>query len=79
MPGRQQQGALVGERGMCDKRFVYEDSLRMPLLVRYPAKVRPGTVNRDIAPNIDFAGVPIPSDMQGRSLRPLLRGATPRD
>lgn len=80
------QGVFVGEHGLFDKRFMYEDSLRMPLLVRFPPEVRPGSVNHDIALNIDFAetlldyaGVPVPRDMQGRSLRPLLRGSTPRD
>jgi arylsulfatase A-like enzyme len=80
------QGVFVGEHGLFDKRFMYEDSLRMPLLVRYPPEVKPGSVNSDIVLNIDFpetlldyGGARIPPDMQGRSLRPLLRGHTPAD
>jgi len=80
------QGVFIGEHGYFDKRFMYEESLRMPLLVRYPREIRPGSVNKDIVLNIDFAptfldsaGVPIPSEMQGRSIRPLLDGKTPAD
>ncbi len=80
------QGFYLGDHGWFDKRFMYEESLRMPLLVRYPKEIRPGSVNSDIVLNLDFAetfldwaGVPVPADMQGRSLRPLLRGRTPGD
>ena len=80
------QGVFVGEHGLFDKRFMYEDSLRMPLLVRYPPEIKPGSVNSDIVLNIDFpetlldyGGARIPPDMQGRSLRPLLRGHTRAD
>jgi arylsulfatase A-like enzyme len=80
------QGFYLGDHGWFDKRFMYEESLRMPLLVRYPQEIRPGSVNDDIALNLDFAetfldyaGVPAPADMQGRSLRPLLQGRTPQD
>ncbi len=80
------QGFFLGDHGWFDKRFMYEESLRMPFVVRYPAGIRPGTVNRDLALNVDFAplfldlaGVPVPADMQGRSLLPLMRGATPSD
>lgn len=80
------QGFFLGDHGYYDKRFMYEESLRMPFLVRYPAEVRPGTVNKDIVLNLDFAetfldcaGVKIPADMQGRSFRPLLQGRTPKD
>lgn len=80
------QGFFVGEHGYYDKRFMYEPSLRSPLLVRWPGRIRPGSANRDMALNIDFAetmldvaGLPIPRDMQGRSLRPLLEGRTPAD
>jgi arylsulfatase A-like enzyme len=80
------QGALIGEHGLFDKRFMYDESIRMPFLVRYPRAVKAGARNGDIGLNIDFAetildyaGVPIPPDMQGRSLRPLLEGATPKD
>ena len=78
------QGFFLGEHGMYDKRFMYEESLRMPFLVRYPNGVKPGQVNTDITSNLDFAetfldyaGIDIPADMQGRSLRPLLEGNTP--
>jgi arylsulfatase A-like enzyme len=75
------QGFFLGDHGMFDKRFMYEESLRMPFLVRWPAAIRPGTRSDAIALNIDFAptfldmaGVPLPADMQGRSLVPILRG-----
>ncbi len=80
------QGFYLGEHGMYDKRFMYEESLRMPFVVRYPNGVKPGQINTDITSNLDFAetfldyaGVSIPEDMQGRSLRPLLEGNTPDD
>lgn len=75
------QGFYLGEKGFFDKRFMYEQSLEMPLLVQYPKKVKPGitidalTQNLDFAPTfLDFAGAPIPEDMQGKSLKPLLLG-----
>jgi arylsulfatase A-like enzyme len=78
------QGFYLGEHGWFDKRFMYEESLRMPLLVRYPREIKPGSVNSDIAVNIDFAptfldfaGIEKPGDMQGENLRPLLQGKTP--
>src|SRR5262245_49977402 len=80
------QGFYLGDRGWFDKRFMYEESLRMPLLVRWPGVVKPGTENRDLVQNLDFAqtfrdiaGVAQPADMQGKSLVPLLKGATPGD
>jgi arylsulfatase A-like enzyme len=80
------QGFFLGEHGMFDKRFMYEESLRMPLVVRYPKEIKPGSANDDIVLNVDFAetfldyaGAAIPKDMQGRSLRPLLNGKTPSD
>ncbi|MCD6376488.1 MAG: sulfatase [Caldisericaceae bacterium] len=80
------QGVFLGEHGLFDKRFMYEESIRTPLLVRYPKEIRSGSVNNDIVLNIDFAetfldyaGVPIPDEMQGRSLRPLLQGRTPHN
>jgi arylsulfatase A-like enzyme len=80
------QGFYLGDHGWFDKRFMYEESLRMPLVVRYPKEIKPGSVNGDIVLNLDFgetfldyAGVPVPADMQGRSLRPLLQGKTPKD
>ncbi len=80
------QGFFLGDHGWYDKRFMYEESLRMPFVLRYPKEVKSGTANNDIVLNLDFAplfldlaGVPIPSDFQGRSFRPLLRGETPAD
>lgn len=80
------QGFYLGEHGWFDKRFMYEESFRMPLLARWPGVIKPGSRNSDLVQNIDFAetfldiaGVAIPSDMQGRSLVPLLKGRTPPD
>jgi arylsulfatase A-like enzyme len=80
------QGFFLGDHGWFDKRLMYEESLRMPFLMRYPGAIRPGSVNRDMVLNIDFApvfldyaGVPAPSEMQGRSFRHGLEGHTPRD
>ncbi len=75
------QGFYLGEKGWFDKRFMYEQSLSMPLMMRYPAGIKKGikiealTQNLDFAETfLDYAGLPIPSDMQGKSLRPLLEG-----
>ena len=80
------QGFFLGEHSLFDKRFMYEESLRMPFLVRYPREIKAESVNKDIITNCDFAetfldyaGLPIPDDMQGRSLRPLFQGNTPGD
>jgi arylsulfatase A-like enzyme len=80
------QGFFLGEHGMYDKRFMYEESLRMPFIVRWPAGIKPGSVqkaiaiNADLAPTfLDLAGLPVPPDMQGRSLVPLLKGDAPAD
>ena len=80
------QGWYLGDHGWYDKRWMYEESFRTPLLVRWPEKVKPGSVNADFAMNLDFAqtflaiaGAPSPGDMQGRSLLPLLTGDTPAD
>jgi len=80
------QGMFLGEHDYYDKRFIYEESLRMPFLVRYPREIKPHSVNEDIIINADFAptfldlaGEPTPPDMQGRSLRPNLAGQTPPD
>lgn len=79
-------GFFLGEHGWYDKRFMYEPSLRIPLLLRYPRKVRPGRVeerfamNIDLAPTIlDFAGVPVPESMQGRSLAKVAQDDAPED
>lgn len=73
------QGFYLGEHGWFDKRFMYEESFSTPLLVRYPKKIKAGSqtdalaINIDFAPTfLDYAGVEIPADMQGRSLRPVL-------
>jgi arylsulfatase A-like enzyme len=78
------QGFFLGDHGMYDKRFMYEESLRMPFLVRWPAVVRPGAridalgLNIDFAPTfLEAAGLPADTSMQGRSLLPLLRGNRP--
>jgi arylsulfatase A-like enzyme len=80
------QGFFLGDHGLYDKRFMYEESLRMPFLVRWPAVVRPGSTAEAMALNVDFAptfleaaGVPVPTVMQGQSLLPILRGETPRE
>jgi arylsulfatase A-like enzyme len=80
------QGFFLGDHGLFDKRFMYEESLRMPFLVRWPGVIEPGTRSDAIALNVDFAptflgaaGVAIPGDMQGRSLVPVLRGRVPAD
>lgn len=72
------QGFFLGEHGWFDKRFMYEEVYRMPLLVRYPKAIKPGTVSNALAMNIDFAptfldyaGVEIPKDIQGVSLKPV--------
>ncbi|MQM40204.1 Arylsulfatase [wastewater metagenome] len=80
------QGFFLGDHGWYDKRFMYEESLRMPFIVRYPREIKPGTVQDSMALNVDFAetfldyaGLPIPEDMQGYSLRPLMEERTPKD
>ncbi|MBN2270908.1 MAG: sulfatase [Sedimentisphaerales bacterium] len=80
------QGLFLGEHGYIDKRWMYEESLRMPFLMRYPPLIRPETVNDDIIINADFAptlldlaGITAPAEMQGRSFRDNLRSRTPAD
>lgn len=82
------QGFFLGEHGWFDKRFMYEECQRMPLLVRYPKAVKAGStssaicMNVDFAPTfLDFAGVGIPSDIQGKSLREIMEneGKVPDD
>ncbi len=80
------QGFFLGEHGWYDKRFMYDEALRMPFIVRYPKEIEPGSVsealvqNLDFAPTfLDFARVKIPSGMQGKSLRPILRGNMPEN
>jgi arylsulfatase A-like enzyme len=78
------QGFYLGEHGWYDKRFMYEESFRTPLLAKWPGEIPAGTVNQDLVQNIDFAetfldlaDTPIPTDMQGKSIVPLLKGKTP--
>lgn len=80
------QGFFLGDHGWFDKRLMYEESLSMPLLVRYPAIVAPASVCDEIVLNVDFAptflelaGVAVPDEVQGSSLVPLLRGERPDD
>ncbi|MDC1105874.1 sulfatase [Prolixibacteraceae bacterium] len=80
------QGQFLGEHDYTDKRWMYEESLHMPFLVRYPKVVKKGSVNNDICLNIDFAptfldfaGVNQPDQMQGNSFRQILNGKTPKD
>ncbi len=75
------QGFYLGEHGWFDKRFMYEESFRMPLLLKYPKEVKSGSVidklimNLDFAPTIlDYAGVTAPEDMQGESFRKVVAG-----
>lgn len=80
------QGFYLGEHGWFDKRWIFEESLRTPLLVRWPGVTKPGSVNDDLVSNLDFAetfleaaGVPAPAEMQGRGLAKVLAGQTPDD
>ncbi|TDY60986.1 sulfatase family protein [Algibacter lectus] len=75
------QGFYLGEHGWFDKRFMYEESFRTPILVKYPKEIKAGTVvnglvqNLDFAPTfLDYAGVDIPKDIQGESFRKLVNG-----
>lgn len=80
------QGFFLGEHGWFDKRFMYEESLQMPFLIRYPAGIKPGTTSNAIATNVDFAptfldyaGLATPSYMQGESIRPTLEQTAAHD
>jgi len=80
------QGFYLGEHGWFDKRFMYEESLKIPLLIRYPKEISNRKVsdemvlNLDFAPTfLDYAGVEIPDDIQGESMRELLQDETPAD
>ena len=80
------QGFYLGDHGWYDKRWMYEESLLMPLIVKWPGVTEAGTRNTDLVQNLDYAetfldvaGAPIPDDMQGRSIVPLLQGETPDD
>ena len=80
------QGWYLGEHGWFDKRWMYEESLRMPFLVRWPGVIKAGSRNRDLIQNIDFAptfleiaGAATPEAIQGQSIVPLLKGQRPND
>ena len=80
------QGFFLGEHGWFDKRWIFQESARAPLLIRWPATIKAGSVNTNLVGNIDFAetflqaaGQPIPRRMQGSSFLPLLQGVTPTD
>lgn len=80
------QGWYLGEHGWYDKRWMYEESLRTPLLVRWPGVVDPGSSSDDLCQNLDFAptildmaGLEPPASMQGESLVPILEGDSPDD
>jgi len=75
------QGFYLGEHGWYDKRFMYEESLGMPFAVKYPKEIKAGTesgdmiMNLDICPTIlDYAGIEIPEEVQGKSIRSILKG-----
>lgn len=80
------QGFFLGDHNWFDKRFMYEHSLQMPFLIRYPREIPAGSVsdamltNTDFAPTLlDYAGAPIPDEMQGVSARAMLCGERPAD
>jgi arylsulfatase A-like enzyme len=79
-------GFFLGDHGWFDKRFMYEQALRVPFMVRSPGMIKGGTVrdeflaNIDNAPTVlDLAGIEVPKTMQGRSVVPLLQGEVPKD
>jgi arylsulfatase A-like enzyme len=79
------QGFFLGDHGWYDKRFMYEETMRMPFLIRHPGLIRGGSVNRGMILNVDFAptfldlaGAKAPEEMQGHSFAPLLEGKSPR-
>ena len=79
------QGYFLGEHGWFDKRLIYEESIHMPFVIRYPKEIPAGTRNSDIIENVDFsalfadyAGIKYPTSMQGHSFRENLKGNTPK-
>jgi arylsulfatase A-like enzyme len=79
-------GFFLGEHGWFDKRFMYEEAIRVPWMIRYPGEIKPGSVsnalglNIDNAPTIlDLAGIPAPKEMQGVSLKPIFEEKIPGD
>ncbi|MGK0307064.1 MAG: arylsulfatase A-like enzyme [Urechidicola sp.] len=80
------QGFYLGDHGFFDKRFIYEESIRMPFMVKYPKVVKAGSVNEDIITNVDFAptlldlaNIDTNQKMQGQSFKSVLKGNTPAD
>ncbi|WP_274365566.1 sulfatase family protein [Paenibacillus thermotolerans] len=80
------QGFFLGDHGWYDKRFMYEESLRMPFVVRYPKGIKAGSVSEHMVLNVDFApmfldyaGIDVPEFMQGHSFRPILQDERPAD
>jgi arylsulfatase A-like enzyme len=80
------QGFFLGDHGWYDKRFMYEESLRMPFIMRYPREIPASSANEDIVTNVDFAptfldyaGIDIPAAFQGQSARDVVRGRAPAD
>lgn len=79
------QGFFMGEHGWFDKRFMYEESFRTPMVMRYPGVIKPGMQNNNMVMNLDIAptllnaaGIKIPSDMQGKSFLPLVENKRTR-
>ncbi|OWK44418.1 sulfatase [Fimbriiglobus ruber] len=80
------QGFYLGEHGWFDKRWIFEESLRTPLVVRWPGVIKPGSVNADMVSNLDFAptfldaaGLSIPDGVHGHNLKPIFKGEKPAD
>ena len=75
------QGFYLGEHGWFDKRFIYDESFKTPLMIKWPNVIKPGTTSEEMVQNLDFAQtfleaamIEAPNDMQGESLIPLLKG-----
>ncbi|MCR8635828.1 sulfatase [Paenibacillus radicis (ex Xue et al. 2023)] len=80
------QGMFLGEHDYIDKRWIFEESLQMPMLIKYPQEIKPGSIVEDIVTNVDFAptlldyaGLDAAANMQGRSFRKVIEGQTPDD
>ena len=80
------QGFFIGDHGWYDKRWMYEESLKMPFIIKWPNVITPGSRQQKMIQNIDYAETfldiaqaAIPNDMQGRSLLPLLKGESVND
>lgn len=75
------QGFYLGEHGWFDKRFIFDESFKTPLLIKWPAVIKPGSINHQMVQNLDYAqtfleaaGIKAPADMQGESLIPIFKG-----